>query len=239
MANAKRALKAKPKAVARAKTTPGSPVAKAVANAKARARRAAKRANQGAQLRVWATETRAEKEARLFECSDLALCVMEAMVHQRLVTRVARIPEPVSADDDDLHDESESWRDRVFDNQTEAIERLVAELARHKDKLPQVTELTGVLIDTAEDYEPEIWSLAGIEACTGLEKIDLWSCEEKLDLSPLTTLPRLAELDLSCATGVKDLRPLFAMPALNKVTGSLGAAIADQLRRRGVEVELK
>ncbi len=171
-----------------------------------------------------------------FEDTDLALCVLQALVEQGLVRTSIRIPELEPDEDDDLDDESESWRDRLENNQTEPIERLVALLDRHRDLLPQVEEISGLLIDVAEyDYEPSFWSLAGIEACTGLKSISIWT-HSKLDLEPLVSLPALIEVDLSLAHPLPKLEPLLRIGTLQRVIGPIDAAMAKRLRANGVEV---
>lgn len=174
-----------------------------------------------------------------FADTDLALCVLEAMVCQGLVSTDVRIPELAPEDDDDLDDESESWRDRVDNNQTAARDELVTLVGQHRDKLPLVKEVTGVILELAEELEPDIHDLSGIGACTGLEKLEIWTTRATLDLSPLTALPALAELDLTCAGRLKNLRPLLEMKALRKVTGDIHERVAAELRSRGVEVEAR
>jgi hypothetical protein len=227
------------KAKAKTKTRSKAAPVKAKKAAPVKAKKAAPvKAKKAAPVKAKKAAPVEATKDELFECSDLALCVMEALVQQGLARASVTVPALAPDDDDDLDDESESWRDRVVDNQTAPIDTLIAELAKHRDKLPQVKEITGVIIEIADEYEPEIWSLAGVEALTGLEKIDLWSRDETLDLSPLTKLSALVEVDLSCASP-KNQRPLLALPALKKVIGQIDATIADQLRQRGVEVETK
>ena len=175
--------------------------------------------------------------ARLFEDTSLALCVVEALVEHDLLETSIRIPELAPEDDDDLDDESESWRDRVENNQTEPIDQLVALLVQHRDKLSQLREIHGVLIHIAEDYEPDLYSLAGIEACTGLERISIWSMDPRLDLSPLTSLPALASVDLTCASSIKNLEPLCQIESLKQVIGRIPKQTAAELSRRNIEVK--
>jgi hypothetical protein len=176
-------------------------------------------------------------QAPLFEDPHLALCVVEALVDHDLIETSLRIPELEPDDDDDLDDESESWRDRIDNNQTEVIAQLLALVEQHRDKLPQLREIQGALIHIAEDYEPDIDSLAGIEACTGLERIGIWSTSAKLDLSPLKSLPALTTVDLTCASGVKKLDPLLEIPSLKVVIGNIHARMGVELRKRNVEVK--
>jgi hypothetical protein len=179
----------------------------------------------------------AKPPARLFEDTALALCAVEALVQHGLIKTSIRIPELAPDDDDDLDDESESWRDRLDDNQTEPVDQLVALLEQHRDKVSQLREIHGALIHIAEDYEPDLYSLAGIEACTCLERIEIWSTDPKLDLSPLTSLPALASVDLSCASGIKNLEPLFQIESLKQVIGQIPKPTAAELRRRNIEIK--
>ena len=139
-----------------------------------------------------------------FEDPDLALCVIEALVAAGHVETSIVVPMLEPDDDDDLDDESESWRDRVVNNQTEPIKQLVALVEQHRDLLPKLEELQYVLVNVAEEYEPDLFSLSGIEVCTGLERVAIWSSDPKLDLTPLTALPKLASVDLECAGKLKN-----------------------------------
>jgi hypothetical protein len=174
--------------------------------------------------------------ARLFEDTALALCAVEALVQHGLLETSLRIPELAPEDDDDLDDESESWRDRLDDNQSEPIDQLVALLEQHRDKVSQLREIHGALIHIAEDYEPDLYSLAGIEACTRLERIEIWSTDSKLDLTPLTSLPALVSVDLTCASDISNLEPLFQIASLKQVFGRLPKQTAAELRRRNIEI---
>ena len=178
------------------------------------------------------------KNETKFECSDLALCVLEALSQAGLVEVTRRIPEVEPEDDDDLDDESESWRDRLENDQTEVVDELLALLEKNRHELPKVKEVSGVLLHVAEGmYEPEMWSLAGIEACTGLESLEIWTSERKLDLAPLTRLPRLATVDLTCAGGLETLDALLEIPSLKTVIASgLDRRLAEALQERGVTV---
>ena len=141
-----------------------------------------------------AAKAPAEPRDRLFLDTGLALCAVEALVEHDLIETSIRIPELAPEDDDDLDDESESWRDRFDNNQTEPIDQLLALLERHRDKVATLREIGGMLIHIAEDYEIDLYSLAGIEACTSLERITISSTGPKLDLSPLASLPALNRL---------------------------------------------
>jgi hypothetical protein len=169
----------------------------------------------------------------LFECDDLGLCVLDAMVEQGLVKAETMIPSLAPPEDADLEDESESWRDRVVSNQTAPISALISQLGRNKDKIARVEAIIGAIANVAEiGYEPNIYSLRGIERCTSLRTLDLWSRESKLDLSPLTKLPALRELDLTCASDVQDLTPLLEIPKLEKLKLATHATVAPQLKKR-------
>jgi hypothetical protein len=174
---------------------------------------------------------------RSFEDTSLALCVVEALVEQGLVATKLRIPELEPEDDDDLDDESESWRDRFDNNQDQVIDQLLALLEQHRDKLAQLREVQGALINIAMDYEPDVHSLAGIEACTNLERIGIWTSNSKLDLSPLKSLPALVSVDLGCAGKQKNLGPLLEIESLREVIGDVDARTAAKLRSRNVEVK--
>lgn len=174
---------------------------------------------------------------RLFVDTGLALCAVEALVEHGLIKTSIRIPELAPEDDDDLDDESESWRDRVDDNQTEAVDRLLALLEQHRDKVATLRAIGGLLIHLAEDYEIDLYSLAGIEACTRLERIEISSTDPKLDLSPLASLPALRSVDLTGAHGLRNLEPLFQIASLKQVIGLLHERTAEELRRRNVEVK--
>jgi hypothetical protein len=174
---------------------------------------------------------------RLFEDDALALCAVEALVAHKLIETSIRIPELAPEDYDDLDDESESWRDRVENNQTRSIDQLLALLDQHRDKVSQIREIYGTLIHISLDYELDLYSLAGIEACTRLERIEILSTRSKLDLSPLASLPALASVDLTFASGIKNLEPLFQIASLKQVIGRLPEQTAAELRRRNVEVK--
>jgi hypothetical protein len=176
-------------------------------------------------------------QTRLFEDTSLALCAVEGLVRQGLLETSIRIPELAPEDDDDLDDESESWRDRFDNNQTEAIDELLALLEQHRDKVAQLREIPGILIHIAEDYEPDLYSLAGIEACTRLEQIEISSTDPKLDLSPLASLPALASVDLACASDLENLQPLLQIGTLKRVIGRIPERTAAELRRRNVEIK--
>lgn len=182
-----------------------------------------------------------KKKLKAFECSDLALCVLDAMASQGLVKPTTRIPELAPDDEEDYEDESESWRDTLENNQTRAVDKLVALFEQHLDKLPLVKRLSGIIVNLAEDeYEPEMWSLVGIEACTGLEAVEVWTTDPTLDLTPLTSLPRLATVDLTFAGRLKDLKPLLSIPSLKTVIApALSAPIAKALAARGITVQAK
>jgi hypothetical protein len=187
-----------------------------------------------------------EKPAKLFEDTDLALCVVEGLVQAKLLSTSSSVPGLEPPEDADLDDESESWRDAVVTNQSAPIDQLVALLAQHPDKLPLLKEIPGVLLEIAdfrgdEPYEINVHSLDGIEACTGLERIEIWSDRNGLSLAPLTALPRLAHVDLQCAFGV-DPKPLLEIRSLRSVTGPIDAldpSVAAELRRRNVEIIAK
>jgi hypothetical protein len=175
----------------------------------------------------------------LFEDDALALCVVDALVGEGRLSTSLTIPEMEPDDDDDLDDESESWRDAVDNNQTRAIDELVALLDFDRELLAQVTRVGGLLenINDDWDYETDLYSLGGIQACTRLEHIEIWSHERSLDLRPLVSLPALASVDLRHAPGVKNLRPLLRIPALRRVVGgAIDDDLASKLRRRGVAV---
>ncbi|MGN6111107.1 MAG: DUF6892 domain-containing protein [Kofleriaceae bacterium] len=164
-----------------------------------------------------------------FEDTNLALCVLDGLVELDLISTSIVIPELAPDDEDDLEDESESWRDNFENNQTRAIDKLLALLGRHLKKLPALKVLQGSLINTAELYEMDLYSLAGIEHCPNLESVDIWTTDKKLDLSPLTKLPHLATVDLTCSDAY-DLSPLFEIPSLRTVI-----SIPDKLHPRAIE----
>ena len=175
--------------------------------------------------------------APLFEDSHLALYIVDALVEHGLIATSIRIPELAPEDDDDLDDESESWRDRLDNNQTAAIARLLALLDGHRDELPQLRDLPGMLSHIVDDYyELNFYSLAGIEACVGLERIAIWTTSKTLDLSPLTSLPALVSVDLGGASSISNLEPLLAIPSLREVIGDVDDRIAVELRRRNVTI---
>lgn len=186
---------------------------------------------------------------RLFEDTCLALCVVDSLVDQGLIETEIKIPVHAPLDEDDYFgedgelDESESWRDNLDTNQDESIEKLVALLATHRAKLPKLKELHGAMICIAEfdAYEPDVYSLAGIDLCTGLESIQIWSTEKKLDLSPLAKLPKLATIDLGCASTVDPAQLLeLELPALRTVIGAhLHPRMIEALKKRGVAVKAK
>lgn len=175
---------------------------------------------------------------RAFEDTSLALCVIEGLVAQRLIETQLRIPDLEPEDDDDYDDESESWRDNLDNNQDQVVDQLLALLEEHRDKLAQVREVQGALIHIASmDYEPDVYSLEGIEACTSLERIGIWTHNEKLDLSPLEALPALVSVDLSCAGKQKNLAPLLEIESLREVIGEVDARTAAKLKSRNVEIK--
>jgi hypothetical protein len=174
---------------------------------------------------------------RLFLDTGLALCVVEALVEHDLIETSIRIPELAPQDDDNPDDESESWRDRFDTNQTEPVDQLLALLEQHRDKLAMLREIGGMLFHLADDYEINLYSLAGIEACTRLERIKIWSTDPKLDLSPLASLPALKSVDLTCTRGIRNLEPLLQIASLKQVIGQLHEGVAEALRRRNVEVK--
>jgi hypothetical protein len=175
----------------------------------------------------------------VFECDHLALCVVEALVRDNLLTTSITIPELEPPDDYDPEDESESWRDAVEDNQTEAIDKLVALVDEHRDLLPRVTTLDVILVEIAScEYELDLWSLAGIEACTNLESIQVWSRDPSLDLSPLAALEKLHTVDVKLAKP-KSYAPLTQIPSLRVVIGAPDAKTATALRARGVTIQAK
>jgi hypothetical protein len=159
--------------------------------------------------------------ASLFEDSQLALCVLDALVGQGLVTTALRIPKLRPAEDDDLEDESESWRDRAITNQSQAIDDALDLLAKHRDRLAALKKISGVALLAEDQYWADVSSLVGIEQCVGLEHLTLWSSSD-VDLGPLAALPKLATLDLSLAQRVRDLAPLAQRPGL----AVIGRAIA-------------
>jgi hypothetical protein len=183
------------------------------------------------------------KKDKLCTDDDLGLCVLEAMVRQKLVKTKLRVPGLEPDDEDDLDDESESWRDSIGNNQTEPIRELLALLSQHRDKVASVNEIDGVLMEIAdtsgEPYEVALHSLAGIEACTALEKLSIWTDDPGLDLSPLVSLRVMKELDLACAGRLRDLRPLLEMKTLKKVVGDVDTRTASLLKAKGVKVAKK
>jgi hypothetical protein len=184
-----------------------------------------------------AAKAPADPRDRLFLDTGLALCAIEALVEHDVIETSIRIPELAPQDDDDPDDESESWRDRFDNNQTEPIDQLLALLEQHRDKVATLREIQGMLIHIADDYEINLYSLAGIEACTRLERIEISSTDPKLDLSPLASLPALESVDLTCAHGVRNLEPLFRSASLKQVIGQFHKRTAEELRRRNVEVK--
>jgi Leucine-rich repeat (LRR) protein len=81
----------------------------------------------------------------------------------------------------------------------------------------------------------------------GLRTLEVGTAELE-DIAPLTVLPHLTDLDLSCCRSVKDLGPLLAMPSLTRVrlasgiwfSGTSGAPdpVVTELKARGVTVAL-
>ena len=174
---------------------------------------------------------------RLFEDDSLALCVLDSLIAEDLVSTDLVIPALAPTEDDDPDDESESWRDRVDEGQLRVTSELLALLAANRDALPKLTVLESMVMTIAEDYEPDVRSLAGLEQCTALESVALASTYRKLDLRPLTKLPALTEVHLLGCDRLKDLEPLFEIPTLTRVTGDLPEPVARELLRRGVALE--
>lgn len=172
-----------------------------------------------------------------FVDADLALAVVEAMIRQRLVHTDLRIPELEPGDDDDLDDESESWRDRIDEDEMAVRAELRALLDTHADQLARVEEIDDVLLEVHEEPEQfaEVDSLAGIELCTGLRRLTFTTSNKKLDLKPLTALPALEQVNFG-SSPIRDLTPLLALPRLRSLTGRVDPRTAAALRERGVAV---
>ncbi len=168
---------------------------------------------------------------------DLGMAVVEAMVRQGLVTTDLCVPELKPEEDDDPDDESESWRDRIDEDALEIVGQLRALLDTHANKLARIEAINEVFLDIYEDMDrhAEIDSLAGIELCSGLKRLSLTTSNTKLDLTPLTLLPALEELDLGGAV-IKDLTPLLALPRLKKLSARVDPHTLAALRERGVHV---
>lgn len=167
----------------------------------------------------------------------LGLVVVEALVRHGLVTTELCVPEPAPGEDDDPDDESESWRDRIDEDALRIEAELRNLLDIHAAKLSLIEEIDDVFIDIYEGSEElaEVDSLAGIEVCSGLERLTFNTNNKKLDLTPLAALPRLEALDLG-RSRIRDLSPLLALKRLREVTGRIDARTAAALRERGVTV---
>lgn len=170
---------------------------------------------------------------------DLKLAVIEAMLRQGLMVTTLRVPALEPEDDDDLEEESESWRDHINEDEIRVVSELHALLATHADRIAAIEEIDDFFMEVYEDPEQfaEIDSLAGIEQCSGLRRLTFTTGNKKLDLTPLTALPLLEAIDLG-SSRIRDVSLLLALPKLRSVKGRIDARTAAALRERGVEVTL-
>jgi hypothetical protein len=200
-----------------------------------------------------------------FEDENVALAVLQSMISSGVVPepdweavqRANPYDRDLYWDDvfdywDEVSGESEEEKERIFQEacayrylNTGVVHDLVGYLDQYAAELPQLTTLRWwVPCDVmwacwpqwdGESDEFYFTSLNGIEQCSTLTSISVQHIIAPVDLSPLTRLPLLAEIEIGHAPKIEDWSPLLAIPALRSVTAPVGEAVARRLLDRGVQ----